>query len=473
MSPMNALPLEATEAPVHPQLAALVRKYDGPGPRYTSYPTALQFTPSFDAEAHAAAVRAVDADAARALSLYLHVPFCASPCFYCGCTKIVTRRPGTGADYLGLLEREIALQAALFRQPRRVEQLHIGGGTPTYLDLSQFERLFASLHRHFALADDDTREFSIEIDPRTIEPRMLAALSRLGFNRASFGIQDFDPAVQQAVNREQTPAQVARLMDAARAAGFGSLSADLIYGLPRQTARGFAATLEAVLRLQPDRISAYSYAHVPARFKAQQRIRLSELPNAAQKLELLQLTIDTLEAAGYAYIGMDHFARPDDALTKALQAGTLQRNFQGYSTRGDLDLLGLGMSAISRLGDRYSQNSRTLADYRAAVLAGRLPVERGLELNADDCLRRDVIAALMCEGRLDYAQIAARHGIDPRERFAAALGRLHSHAADGLLRLHEQGLEVTRLGRYLLRAIAMPFDAYLAEAPAQRYSRVV
>lgn len=473
MNLMTAIPADRAESPQAATLAALVRKYDGPGPRYTSYPTALQFTPRFDAAAHAEAVRAADADRTAPLSLYLHVPFCASPCFYCGCTKIVTRRPGTGEDYVGLLEREIALQAALFRQPRRVEQLHIGGGTPTYLDLAQFQRLFASLHRHFALADDDTREFSIEIDPRTIEPRMLGALSGLGFNRASFGIQDFDPAVQQAVNREQTPAQVARLMDAARAAGFGSLSADLIYGLPKQTARGFAATLDAVLRLQPDRISAYSYAHVPARFKAQQRIRLEDLPNAAQKLELLQLTIERLEAAGYVYIGMDHFARPGDALTQALQAGTLQRNFQGYSTRGDLDLLGLGMSSISRIGDRYSQNARTLPEYRAAVLAGRLPIERGLSLTADDCLRRDVIAALMCEGRLDYAQILARHGVDPRQMFAPVLERLRGHAEDGLLRLHAQGMEVTRLGRYLLRAIAMPFDAYLADVPAQRYSRVV
>jgi oxygen-independent coproporphyrinogen-3 oxidase len=454
----------------------LARKYDGHGPRYTSYPTALQFNGDFGARQHRAAI--ARSDTAAPLSLYVHVPFCASPCFYCGCTRIVSSRREAALPYLEHLRREIALQAALFPHRRTVEQLHLGGGTPTYLSPPQLAELLEALHAAFDLRRDAGREFSIEIDPRTVDAAALRELAGLGFNRASFGIQDFDPAVQEAVNRRQSCGQVAALMEAARAAGFGSLSADLIYGLPRQDARSFGRTLDQVIALQPDRISAYSYAHVPHRFKAQRQIRLEQLPGAAAKLELLQLTIARLQEAGYVYIGMDHFALPGDELARALGDGSLQRNFQGYSTRGELDLLGLGMSAISRIGDVYSQNARDLPGYYAALDARRLPVERGLRLDADDLLRREVIAAIMCAGEVDYASVGARHGVDFHACFADALAALEDLAVDGLVELQPQRLRVTPSGRYLLRAVAMPFDAYLAQpatavTAAPQYSRMI
>jgi oxygen-independent coproporphyrinogen-3 oxidase len=360
-----------------------------------------------------------------------------------------------------------------------VEQLHFGGGTPTYLSMPQLASLFDRLRQAFDLRDDAQREFSIEIDPRTVDAEALRGLAGLGFNRASFGIQDFDPEVQAAVNRRQSYQQVADLMDAARTAGFGSLSADLIYGLPKQTWRSFDSTLVQVIALRPDRISAYSYAHVPNRFKAQRQIRLHDLPNAAAKLELLQLTIARLLDAGYVYIGMDHFALPGDELARALNEGSLQRNFQGYSTRGGLDLLGLGMSSISRIGDVYSQNARTLRTYYAALDEDRAPVERGVVLSPDDLLRREVIGAIMCAGSVDYAEVKARHAVHFRSYFAAALSKLSALAEDGLVELNQHGLRVTLAGRYLLRAVAMPFDAYLcgSSTPANpavpQYSRVI
>ncbi|WP_293391416.1 oxygen-independent coproporphyrinogen III oxidase [Nevskia sp.] len=461
---------------------ALVRKYDGNGPRYTSYPTALQFDPAFGPGEHRkAAQRSSVTTTDAALSLYLHIPFCDAPCFYCGCTKIVTRQHGEGDEYVNLLGLELGLQAGLFPARRTVEQLHFGGGTPTWLSMDQLGRLFKHLHQHFRLSREEQREFSIEIDPRTVTPDSIEQLARLGFNRASFGIQDFDPAVQKAVNRRQSVAQVALLIEAARRHGFRSLSVDLIYGLPKQTPTSVRETLDQVIRLRPDRISAYSYAHVPQRFKAQNRIRLEDLPNAAQKLELFQLTIERMLAAGYLYIGMDHFALPSDELACALSDGTLQRNFQGYSTRGGLDLLGIGMSSISRLGDSYSQNARTMKDYRAALVSGRLPIDRGLFLSTEDCLRRDVIAALMCQGHVDISALEDRYGIDFHHHFELELEQLEHHSEDGLVRLHEKCIEVTETGRCLLRALAMPFDASLRESAARstksaytsRYARLV
>ncbi|HZR34570.1 MAG TPA: oxygen-independent coproporphyrinogen III oxidase [Nevskia sp.] len=456
----------------------LARKYDGHGPRYTSYPTALQFGDFGPGQHRAAIGRSAAFAGAAPLSLYVHIPFCASPCFYCGCTKIISSRREPAAAYLDYLRREIELQGRLFARPAPVEQLHFGGGTPTFLTLPQLSSVLEALHDAFDLRGDAQREFSIEIDPRTIEAEALHGLAGLGFNRASFGIQDFDPEVQHAVNRRQSYAEVAGLMEAARSAGFESLSADLIYGLPKQTYRSFGRTLDQVIALRPDRISAYSYAHVPNRFKAQRQIRLDDLPNAAAKLELLQLTIARLLDAGYVYIGMDHFALPGDELSRALDEGSLQRNFQGYSTRGGTDLLGLGMSSISRISDIYSQNARTLPAYYAALDGGRLPVERGAALSADDLLRRDVIGAIMCSGRVDYTDVAARHQVDFRSYFADALAQLAAHARDGLVDLREDGLRVTPLGRYLLRAVAMPFDAYLRRAQdaagtAPQYSRVI
>jgi oxygen-independent coproporphyrinogen-3 oxidase len=455
----------------------LARKYDVHGPRYTSYPTALQFG-DFDAGQHRAAIERSVASAATPISLYVHVPFCASPCFYCGCTKVISSRRQPAAVYLDYLRREIELQGALFPGMQPVEQLHFGGGTPTYLTLPQLAALFEALRRNFSLRNDAQREFSIEIDPRTIDAGALRGLAGLGFNRASFGIQDFDPAVQDAVNRRQSYGQVAELMEAARAAGFESLSADLIYGLPKQSYHSFDRTLDQVIRLRPDRISAYSYAHVPGRFKAQRQIRLEDLPNSADKLELLQLTITRLLDAGYVYIGMDHFALPGDELARALDQGSLQRNFQGYSTRGGLDLLGLGMSSISRVGDVYSQNARTLPAYYSALDQGRLPADRGVRLSADDLLRREVIGAIMCGGRVDYAAVSARHKVDFRSHFADALADLGGLAQDGLVELRNEELRVTASGRYLLRAVAMPFDAYLRRkgetaAVVPQYSRVI
>lgn len=462
--------------------AELIRRHDGNGPRYTSYPTAMQFTPAHDAAEHAAAAQRSAAAIGAPLSLYVHVPFCESPCFYCGCNRIITRDHTLGDTYVERLIREAALQAALLPGRPSVEQLHFGGGTPTFLSIAQLQRLLDGLDAHLQLARDASREYSIEIDPRSITPARLAELARLGFNRASFGIQDFDAAVQDAVNRRQAYAEVAALIEAARAAGFESLSADLIYGLPKQTLAGFARTLDQVIALRPDRISTYAYAHVPERFKAQRQIRIDELPDGETRLALLNLSIERLLAAGYQYIGMDHFALPQDELARALRDGSLHRNFQGYATRAGLDLIGLGVSAISSIGDSYGQNARSLADWNAAIDAGRLAIDRGLLLTAEDRLRRDVIAALMCEGRLRFADIEAVHEIDFRRHFVAELARFDAMAADGLVVIDHSGITVTPTGRYLLRAIAMPFDAYLSPAatavaaPAvatARYSRLI
>jgi len=460
--------------------AELIWKNDRNGPRYTSYPTALQFHTGFGPRDHAAAAARTGAGASNApLSLYVHVPFCASPCFYCACTKVITSRPERAETYLSRLRQEIRLQASLFDKSRIVEQLHFGGGTPTFLSSAQLSTIFDALHDGFTLSKDAGREFSIEIDPRTVEPGTMPELAALGFNRASFGIQDFDPAVQRAVNRVQTPALVASLMDAARGAGFGSLSADLIYGLPLQTLDSFDRTLGQVIALRPDRISAYSYAHMPGRFKPQRQIPAEQLSDAAAKLELLLLITGRLLEAGYMHIGMDHFALPGDELAQALEKGSLQRNFQGYSTRSELDLLGLGMSAISRIGDTYSQNAHTLKEYYAALDDGRLPVERGIRLSQDDRVRRDVIAAIMCGGELSYADIEVRHHLDFRRYFFTELGQLAELETDGLVELHPDRLRVTPTGRYLMRAIAMPFDAYLRTQntvpaiTAPRYSRLI
>jgi len=435
----------------------LVSRYDRPGPRYTSYPTAVQFRDLSEADYRAAAARS----GTGPLSLYLHIPFCASPCFYCGCSKIITRDHGRATVYSGHLVAEAALQAPLFDRRRVVEQLHLGGGTPTYLSVAEIGGLLEGLSRHFTLARGNEREFSIEIDPRTLAPADMAGLAALGFNRASLGVQDFDPDVQRAVNRVQSRESTVALMEAARAAGFRSISVDLIYGLPSQTAATFARTLDAVVEAAPDRLAVYSYAHLPQLFKPQRRIDASLLPSGAEKLGLLQLTIERLVAAGYVYIGMDHFARPGDELAQALREGSLQRNFQGYSTRAECTLIGLGMTSIGSVGDCYAQNAKTLPAYYAALSDGRLPVVRGLVLTDEDRLRREVIQSIMCQSRLDYAAVEARHGISFESHFAAAIAALQPLAADGLLRFGTRGFELTPVGRLLTRNVAMCFDAYL------------
>ncbi len=403
----------------------LIARYDVPGPRYTSYPTAPNFHDGFGEEAFRAVARASNRDPIpRRLSLYVHVPFCLSPCFYCGCTRVITRDSAKAGVYLDHLYREIEIVAPLFDRDRPLLQLHFGGGTPNFLDEAQMGDLLESLARHFSFSRDAEREFGIELDPRWCGPDYVRMLAAHGFNRVSVGIQDFDPAVQAAINRIQSVEQTRAVLDAAKENGFRSTSVDLIYGLPRQTPDAFRRTLEQVIALAPDRVATYAYAHLPERFKAQRRLNAADLPSAATRLELLALTVETLTAAGYRYIGMDHFARPGDDLARAQDAGTLQRNFQGYSTCADCDLIGLGMSSISHVGASFSQNARDLPTYCAALDAGKLPTARGIELDEDDLLRADAIQQLMCHGRLDVAAFEAHHRLDFAAYFAAELERL-------------------------------------------------
>ncbi|MFQ3789802.1 oxygen-independent coproporphyrinogen III oxidase [Halomonas sp. A29] len=451
----------------------LVEKYDRPGPRYTSYPTAPQFHAAFaEDDYRAAAERSNRVASPKPLSVYVHIPFCKSLCYYCACNKIITHNTERAAEYLTWLKQEIRLQGALFDEARRMTQLHLGGGTPTYLSNAQLGELMAALDQAFHFAPVEEREFSLEVDPRTVTPAQIHELHDLGFNRLSFGVQDFDADVQKAVNRVQSEEQVIELVAAAREAGFQSVSVDLIYGLPLQTVESFDTTLEKIIALRPDRIAAYSYAHLPELFKAQRLIRPEDMPPPERKLELLELTIRRLTAAGYVYIGMDHFALPDDELTLARENGTLQRNFQGYSTHADCDMIGLGITSIGKVGDSYSQNVKETAQYQARLEAGRLPVMRGYRLNDDDRLRRDVINALMCHGRIDFAAIEARHDIVFRDYFAEALGELKEMQADGLLSIQDGAIEVLPTGRLMMRNMAMAFDAYLKPNEG-RFSRTV
>lgn len=449
----------------------LLRKYDVRGPRYTSYPTAPQFSSEFDEAAYRELAERVGAEPAP-LSLYVHIPFCRTVCFYCGCNKVITANYRRAEDYLGRLAREMALQGELFGQ-REVTQLHFGGGTPTYLDEDDLRRVLADLRNHFRLSDSAEREFSIEIDPRTVTPAKIALLGELGFNRMSLGVQDFDPDVQKAVNRIQSVEQTAEVLTAGRAAGFHSTNIDLIYGLPKQTLTSFSRTLDIVLELRPERLAVYSYAHLPQMFKVQRQIKAEELPDAELKLELLALTIRRLTDAGYVYIGMDHFALPDDELAVAQREGSLQRNFQGYSTQAELDLVALGVSGIGLIGDAYAQNTRILDQYSELIDAGRLPVVRGARLSSDDRLRRALIQAIMCQGRVDIPALERTHGIAFNDYFAAELTRLLPLAEDGLLSIAPDALEVSPRGRLFLRNIAMVFDAYLNAAEPGRFSKAI
>ncbi|MCE8043723.1 oxygen-independent coproporphyrinogen III oxidase [Halomonas daqingensis] len=451
----------------------LVEKYDRPGPRYTSYPTAPQFHAAFaEDDYRAAAERSNRVASPKPLSVYVHIPFCKSLCYYCACNKIITHNTERAAEYLSWLKQEIGVQGALFDETRRMTQLHLGGGTPTYLGNTQLGELMAALDEAFHFAPVEEREFSLEVDPRTVTPAQIHELHDLGFNRLSFGVQDFDTNVQKAVNRLQSEEQVVELVAAAREAGFQSVSVDLIYGLPLQTVASFDATLDKIIALRPDRIASYSYAHLPELFKAQRLIRPEDMPPPERKLELLELTIRRLTAAGYVYIGMDHFALPDDELTLARENGTLQRNFQGYSTHADCDMIGLGITSIGKVGDSYSQNVKETAQYQARLEEGRLPVMRGYRLNDDDRLRRDVINALMCHGRIDFANIEARHDIVFRDYFAEALAQLEEMQADGLLTIGADAIEVLPAGRLMMRNMAMAFDAYLKPNEG-RFSRTV
>jgi len=454
----------------------LVRRYDVAGPRYTSYPTAVQFHEGFDAEHYRRHVAMSNDELIPApLSLYVHLPFCHSLCYYCGCTKKVTRHGSHGVEYLQRLSREIVQQAALFDSDRKVTQLHFGGGTPTFFEDIQLEQLMSWLRGGFDLDTSPEREFSIEIDPRTVDPVRLQYLADLGFNRISLGVQDTDPEVQKAVNRIQDPAATLQLVEQARSKGFNSVSIDLIYGLPKQNTASFKNTLDMVTEARPDRLAVYNYAHMPHIFRSQRMINEGDLPSPQTRLELMELTIEQLTDAGYVYIGMDHFALPEDELSLAQQAGHLHRNFQGYSTRSECDLIGLGVSAIGKIGDSYVQNLKEIPRWSAAVDAGELPVWRGLSLTPEDLLRHSIIESIMCHGLLEYSVYENRYGFDFCDYFAPEIQQLEFQAADGLLEIDEDGLQVTAAGRLLLRNVAMVFDQYLADRNngLRRFSRVI
>lgn len=455
----------------------LLRRYDRPGPRYTSYPTAPQFRADFgEAELRDAAHASNGDPIPRRLSLYVHVPFCESPCLYCGCNRSITRDHARADAYLARLYREIALSAQLFDRDREVIQLHFGGGTPNFLAPRQLREVVDTLHNHFHFSDSPERDISIELDPRFVSPEDIAQLAEIGFNRASFGVQDFDPAVQAAVNRIQGVEETRAVIDACKAHGFRSVNIDLIYGLPKQTPEGFGRTLEIVTDMRPDRIAVYGYAHMPHLFKPQQRIHGGDLPDPQGKLALLQLSITRLIAAGYSYIGMDHFALPGDDLATAQARGSLHRNFMGYTTHADSDLVGLGVSAISHVGDSYSQNPRDLAGWQAALDEGRLPVFRGMQLTPDDQLRADLIQSLMCQGEIPVDALERRHSIDFVRYFADALRQLEPLERDGLVRVEPGRIAATSRGRLLLRNIAMCFDGYLeqqASISTPRFSRTI
>ncbi|MEY4013183.1 MAG: oxygen-independent coproporphyrinogen oxidase [Pseudomonadota bacterium] len=451
----------------------LLERYDIPGPRYTSYPTADRFVEAFGADdlGRALADRR-DTRSATPLSLYIHIPFCESVCYYCACNKVITKHHSKGAQYLHYLSREVDMVTQHLGAGQKVSQLHLGGGSPTFLSDAELADLMSMLQRHFELIPGG--EFSIEVDPRTVTKERLLSLHRLGFNRLSFGVQDFDPHVQVAVHRVQPQFQVEALMQSARQIGFESINLDLIYGLPLQTPESFERTLKSVVSMRPDRIAVYAYAHLPARFKPQRRINAHELPRPQDKVHMLAMAIDLLTQAGYVYIGMDHFALPNDPLAVAKAQGRLHRNFQGYSTQPDCDLVALGVSAIGRIGPTYHQNAKSLEEYYDLIDQGRLPVVRGLALSQDDILRRAVIMAIMCQGKLDFEAIELAFMTDFRKTFSHALTSLEPLIQEGLVEVDEYGLSVTASGWMLIRAIAMAFDQHLqSDLDRARFSKIV
>lgn len=451
---------------------ALLKRYDVNGPRYTSYPTAPAFHEGFGAAEFEAALARSNA-AARPLSLYVHVPFCRRICFYCACNKIATKNTQLAEPYLSRLDREMILTSRHLDTSREVTQLHWGGGTPTFLTLAQMGDLIDRLDARFGLSSSPERDYAIEIDPREADVLTLRHLQALGFNRLSLGVQDLDPKVQQAINRVQPRVLTESLIEEARRLGFHSLNLDLIYGLPHQTPESFAATLAQVIEMAPARLSVFNYAHMPSRFAPQRRINEADLPGPDAKLAMLQISIEMLEDAGYVHIGMDHFALPDDSLARAQRQGTMTRNFQGYSTHGGSDLVGLGVSAISRMDDCYAQNPTALADYESALDAGRLATLKGVRLSLDDRLRRRAIERLMCDMALDFTALGREFDINAESWLSDALVRLAPSIEDGLIEKHGNKLSVTPRGRLLIRHLAMAFDARLPNQSGQRYSRIL
>jgi oxygen-independent coproporphyrinogen-3 oxidase len=452
---------------------AMLQKYDVAGPRYTSYPTADRFVEAFTEGAYQLALEQRRLGlAAQPLSIYVHIPFCESLCFFCACNKIVTKHHERSAEYLGYLRREIALQIQHLGAGQSISQLHLGGGSPTFFSDSELSELMVMLKESFNFVEGG--EYSIEVDPRTVNEDRLAHLSKLGFNRLSFGVQDFDPEVQKAVHRIQPETQVFSLVDAARRLNFDSVNVDLIYGLPKQTPTSFARTLKQVVSLKPDRVALYAYAHLPERFKPQRRIDTYALPAAADKIAMLADALATLMNAGYVYVGMDHFALPNDDLAIAKRQGRLHRNFQGYSTQPDCDLISLGVSAIGRVGNTYSQNAKTLEEYYDALEHNHLPIVRGLALSRDDLVRRAVIMAIMCQGELQYEAIELAYMIDFKSYFANELAMLAEQETVGMVELDDDGLLVTDMGWFFVRAIAMLFDRYLqTDKNRARFSKII
>ena len=453
----------------------LLTKFDVAGPRYTSYPTADRFVEAFGEPDYLQALdqrRTGPAAMALPLSLYVHIPFCESLCYYCACNKIITKHHERSAPYLRYLSKEVDLHVQHIGAGQSVSQLHLGGGTPTFFSDDELSELMAMLRRNFNLVPGG--EYSIEVDPRTVTAERLAHLARLGFNRLSFGVQDFDPIVQKAVHRVQPAEQVFALVEAARGIGFESINVDLIYGLPKQTPESFDRTLAQVAELRPDRIALYAYAHLPERFKPQRRIIAIDLPGAPNKVAMLARSLAAFEQAGYVYVGMDHFALPDDALAVAKRQGRLHRNFQGYSTQPDCDLIGLGVSAIGKVGATYSQNAKSLEEYQDLLDHGHLPVARGLAVSRDDLLRRCVIMALMCQGEVMFESAELAHLIDFRSYFASELETLRGMQDQGLVELSDTGIKVTPMGWFFVRGVAMVFDKYLqADRTRARFSKIL
>jgi oxygen-independent coproporphyrinogen-3 oxidase len=453
----------------------LLTRFDVPGPRYTSYPTADRFVEAFGEGDYIAALEARrDGPSVKALplSLYVHIPFCESLCYYCACNKIITKHKERAATYLEYLGREVALHVAHLGKGHTLSQVHLGGGSPTFLSDDELRQLMGMLRENFHFIPGG--EYSVEVDPRTVDADRLAVLADLGFNRLSFGVQDFDPHVQKAVHRIQPAKQVFELVASARALGFESVNVDLIYGLPKQTAESFERTLAQVNELRPERIALYAYAHLPERFKPQRRIHAEDLPAAGDKVAMLSRSLDAFTDAGYVYIGMDHFALPNDALAVAKRQGRLHRNFQGYSTQPDCDLIALGVSSIGRVGATYSQNAKTMEEYCDAIDQGHLPIVRGLTLSRDDLIRRAVIMALMCQGELQFESINLAWLIDFKAYFANEMSTLQEMENQGLVKLSSQGVEVTSMGWFFVRGVAMVFDRYLQQDRHRtRFSKII
>ncbi|HAL39159.1 MAG TPA: oxygen-independent coproporphyrinogen III oxidase [Polaromonas sp.] len=450
----------------------LIRKFDKLGPRYTSYPTADRFNTAFTEQTYLSYLEQRATNASNPpLSIYVHLPFCESLCYFCACNKIITKDHSRVAEYLRYLDKEMALVASHIGSDRKTVQLHLGGGTPTFFNADELRQLMSMLRSHFDFAAD--AELGVEIDPRTVQDGTLALLAELGFNRNSFGVQDFDPAVQQAVNRIQPLDMVEKAVEESRKANFQSINADLIYGLPKQTLESFGRTLDSLIRLAPDRIALYNYAHLPNRFKAQRQIVESDLPSAEERLQIFLMSMRRLLDAGYVYIGLDHFSKPDDELNQARLNKSLHRNFQGYTTRAECDLIGFGVSAIGKVGNSYSQSVRTVNAYYQHLDEGHLPVEKGFELSSDDLLRRQIIMTLMCSAPVEIDTINSAYGIDFNAYFAREMSLLRQYEDAGLITIDPTAIRVTAKGRLFVRASGMVFDKYLTQPTMSTYSKLI